>query len=152
MLFGMACILPLMNNMWSLFKFAQQGDIFISNFIVIIKVCQGQLYNLYYDATLSFQGNEFWSFHKLLQGDHEQIHTKWATIYNIKCIKDLGFVINGENIWVHWGVLCLDTNVMLLMTWATFATMVQLLKVECKRKSFNPSYFNWYECCRFGFI
>jgi hypothetical protein len=38
------------------------------------------------------------------------------------------------------------------VTQVTFATMVQLLKVECKHKSFNISYFNWYEFCRFGFI
>jgi hypothetical protein len=63
-----------------------------------------------------------------------------VTNYNIKCTKHLGFVINGKTIWAHWCVLCLDTNVMLPMTQATFATMVQLLKVECKRKSFNPSY------------
>jgi hypothetical protein len=107
-----------------------------------VKVCQGQLYNLFYDAILSLQGNEFWSFHKLLQDDHEQIHTKWVTNYNIKCTKHLGFVINGKKIWAHWGVLCPDTNVMMSVTQAAFATMVQLLKVECKRKSFNLSYFN----------
>jgi hypothetical protein len=142
MLFGMAYILPLMESMQSLFKFAQQGDIFISNFIAIVKLCQGQLYNLYYNATLSFQGNELWSFHELLQDDHEQIHTKWVTDYNTKCTKHLGFVINGEKICAHWGVLCPDTNVMLSVTQVTFATMVQLLKVECKHKSFNISYFN----------
>ncbi len=142
MLFGMAYILPFMESMQSLFKFAQQGDIIIFDFITIVKLCQGQLYNLYYDATLSFQGNEFWSFHKLLQCDHEQIHSKCVTDYNIKCTKHLGFVINDENIWAHWGVLCFNTNVMLPVTQTTFATVVQLLKVECKRKSFNPSYFN----------
>ncbi len=73
MLFGMACILQLMESLQSLFKFAKfalQGEIFISDFIAIVKLCQGQLYNLYYDATLPFQGNEFWSFHELLQDDH----------------------------------------------------------------------------------
>jgi hypothetical protein len=45
MLLGLASILPLMENMQSLFKFAQHGDIFVSNFIVAVKVCQGQLYN-----------------------------------------------------------------------------------------------------------
>ncbi len=82
------------------------------------------LYNLYYDATLSFQGNEFWSFHGLLQDDHQQIHTKWVTDYNIECIEHLAFVINGEKIWVHWGVLCPNINVMLPMTQVAFAIMV----------------------------
>jgi hypothetical protein len=95
---------------------------------------------LYYDATLSFQGNEFWSFHGLLQGDHQQIHTKWMIDYNTECIEHFTFVINGENIWVHWGKLYPNTNVMMSMTQVTFAIVVQLVKVECKRKSFNPSY------------
>jgi hypothetical protein len=59
MLFGLACILPLIKSMQSLLKFAQLGDIFISDFIAIVKVCQVQLYNLYYGAILSFQGDEF---------------------------------------------------------------------------------------------
>ncbi len=66
MLFVSACILPLIVSMQSLLKFAQWGDIFISDFIAAVEVCQVQLYNLYYDATLSFQGDEFWSFHELL--------------------------------------------------------------------------------------
>jgi hypothetical protein len=45
MLLRLTCILLFMENMQSLLKFAQRGDIFVSNFIVAIKVCQGQLYN-----------------------------------------------------------------------------------------------------------
>jgi hypothetical protein len=96
---------------------------------------------LYCDAALSFLGDEFWSFHGLLQGDHQQIHTKWVIDYNTKFIKRLAFVINGEKIWAHWGVLCLDTNVMLPVTQVAFATVVQLVKAKCKHKSINPSCF-----------
>ncbi len=64
------------------------------------------------------------------------------TDYNIEGIKHLGFIINGENIWTHWGALCFDTNVMLLVTQIAFATMVQLVKAKCKRKFFNPFYFS----------
>ncbi len=41
MLFGLACILLLMESMQSLFEFAQWGDIFMSDFIVVVKVSQG---------------------------------------------------------------------------------------------------------------
>jgi hypothetical protein len=64
-----------------------------------------------------------------------------VTDYNTKCIEHFAFVINGEILWVHWGILCPNTNVMMLMIQVTFATMVQLVKVEGKRKPFNPSYF-----------
>jgi hypothetical protein len=77
----------------------------------------------------------------MLQSDHQQIHTKWVINYNIECIEHLAFVISGEKIWAHWGVLCHDTNVMLLVTQIAFAIVVQLVKVECKHKSFNLSYF-----------
>jgi hypothetical protein len=141
MLLGLVCILPFMESIQSLLKFTQWGDIFISDFVATIKVCQGRLYNLYYDGTMSFQGDEFWSFHRLLQGDHQQIHTKWVIDYNTKCIEHLASVINGKKIWVHWGVLCPNTNVRLPMTQIVFAIVVQLVKIECKCRSFNPFYF-----------
>jgi hypothetical protein len=56
--------------------------------------------------------------------DHQQIHTKWVTDYNIECIEHLAFVINGENIWAHWGVLCPNTNLLMSMTQVAFAIVV----------------------------
>ncbi len=41
MLLGFACILPIMESMQSLLKFAQWGDIIIYDFIATIKICQG---------------------------------------------------------------------------------------------------------------
>jgi hypothetical protein len=44
----------------------------------------------------------------------------------IALIENLAFVINGEKIWVHCGVVCLDIKAKLLVTHGTFAIMVQL--------------------------
>jgi hypothetical protein len=44
----------------------------------------------------------------------------------IALAKNLAFVINGEKIWVHCGVVCLDIRAKLLVTQGTFAIMVQL--------------------------
>jgi hypothetical protein len=60
-----------------------------------VKVCQGQLYILYCDINSSFNGDEFWSFERLLQGDHAQIHTKWVMDYNTDLVEHLTFVLNG---------------------------------------------------------
>ncbi len=41
MLLGLECILLVMESMQPLLKFEQWGDIFMYDFIVTIKVCQG---------------------------------------------------------------------------------------------------------------
>jgi hypothetical protein len=64
---GLACVLPLVETMQFLLKFAKKSDTFICKFIVTMKVNQGQLYTLYCDTTFSFQGDEFMSFHGLLR-------------------------------------------------------------------------------------
>ncbi len=68
-----------MESMQSLFlKIVQNGDIFICDFIVAMKVYQGQLHTWYCNIAYAFQNYEFWSFCGLLQSDHEQIHMKWV--------------------------------------------------------------------------
>ncbi len=59
LLLGLACVLPLMESMQSLFKFAHKKDIFICDFITMMKVCQDQLYTLYHDIASSFYTNAF---------------------------------------------------------------------------------------------
>jgi hypothetical protein len=44
----------------------------------------------------------------------------------IALIENLAFVKNGEKIWVHCGVVCLNLKAKLLVTQGTFAIMVQL--------------------------
>jgi hypothetical protein len=47
LLLGLNCVLLLLENMQSLLKFVQRRDIFICDFIAVVKVCQGQLYTHY---------------------------------------------------------------------------------------------------------
>jgi hypothetical protein len=46
LIFGLDFVLPLMEVMQSFLKFSQRRDAFICDFIVVMKVCQGQLYSL----------------------------------------------------------------------------------------------------------
>jgi hypothetical protein len=69
-LFGLVVMFPFMEAMQSLLKFAQKRNAFIYDFIIAMKVCKSQLYTLYCDNILSFQGYELWSFHGLIQCDH----------------------------------------------------------------------------------
>jgi hypothetical protein len=41
--------LPLMETIGALLKFGQRQDVFINNFVVVVKVYHGQLYKLYCD-------------------------------------------------------------------------------------------------------
>jgi hypothetical protein len=69
LLMGLACVLPLVETIQFLLKFAKKNDTFICKFIIVMKVYKGQLYTLYCDITLEGKGDEFMSFHGLLQYD-----------------------------------------------------------------------------------
>jgi hypothetical protein len=58
LIFGLDVVFPLMEAMQSFLKFSQRRVAFICDFITIMKVCQGQLYNLYCDNNSSFQGDK----------------------------------------------------------------------------------------------
>jgi hypothetical protein len=63
---------------------------------------------------------------------------KWVTKYNTNCNERLFFVINGEKIWAHEGVVCPNIGVKLLATQVAFVTVVQFVKLECKGKLLTP--------------
>jgi hypothetical protein len=47
LIFGLDVMLPFMEAMQSFLKFSQRRNTFICDFIVVMKVCQVQLYSLY---------------------------------------------------------------------------------------------------------
>jgi len=59
---GLVCILPLLEFVHALIKFAQSRNVFMCDLVVIIKVCQGNIYNMYCDQTSKFIVNSFWAF------------------------------------------------------------------------------------------
>jgi hypothetical protein len=71
-------------------------DIFICDLVVIVKVWQSKLYNLYCDIAFAFKGNELWSFCGLLQFDHEKIHIMWVTNYNMDYFEHQAFLLNNK--------------------------------------------------------
>jgi hypothetical protein len=48
-LLGLACIFPLLEFVHALIKFAQYRNVFVCDLVATIKVCQGDVYNMYYD-------------------------------------------------------------------------------------------------------
>jgi hypothetical protein len=49
-LLGLACVLPLLEVMQRLFKFAQRCDTFICGFVSIVKLCEVELFTMCYDT------------------------------------------------------------------------------------------------------
>jgi hypothetical protein len=96
LLLGLACVLLMMETMLSFLKFAWKKNIFICDLVAVVEVWQGKLYNLYCDIAFAFKGDELWSFCGLLQFDHEQIHTKWVTNYNMDSIEHQTFILNRK--------------------------------------------------------
>jgi hypothetical protein len=93
-LLGLACILPLLESMHVLIKFAQSKDVFVCDLVVPIKDCQGDFYNMYCDLTSKFTTDSFWAFESLLELKHGNIHMRW--IVDAKSgIPHLAFELNG---------------------------------------------------------
>jgi hypothetical protein len=56
---GLVCILHLLKSMHALIKFAQSRDVFMCDLVANIKVCQGDVHNMYDDQTSKFTTNNF---------------------------------------------------------------------------------------------
>jgi hypothetical protein len=99
-LFSLPCILPLLESINSLIKFAQSGNVFISDFIAAIKICQGELYKMYCDSSSSFQPRHFQLFHDVVTDHSHTISHEWVTDLN-NGAESLGFRINGHTYPAH---------------------------------------------------
>jgi hypothetical protein len=74
MLLGLNVIMALLEAMHSLIKFAQLRDVFVCDFIAIVKICEGDVYWIYCDIHSSFQGDVFMDFQALIDFAHESIN------------------------------------------------------------------------------
>ncbi len=91
---GLACILPLLESMHALIKFAQSKDVFVCYLVVPIKDCQGDVYNIYCDLISKFTIDSFWVFKSLLELKHENMHMRWIVDAKFG-IPHLAFELNG---------------------------------------------------------
>jgi hypothetical protein len=54
LIFGLHVVFPFLDLVHVLIKLAQSHDVFVCNFINVVKVCQLELYNLYFDSYTKF--------------------------------------------------------------------------------------------------
>jgi hypothetical protein len=74
---GMTCLLPLLECINSLVKFAQSRNVFICDFFGALTTCQAQLFEMYLDEGKAFTTHHFVDFKQMAECRHEQIHVKW---------------------------------------------------------------------------
>jgi hypothetical protein len=71
LIFGLHCILPLLELIHTLIKYTQGKDVYICDFVEAIKMCKVKLYELYIDHECKFKDEAFNAFHSLLVGKHD---------------------------------------------------------------------------------
>ena len=65
-LLPLVCLLSLLDFANFLMKFAQSRHIFVSDYVAIVKICQGELYRLYDNLDTTFQRLNFQMFLDIL--------------------------------------------------------------------------------------
>jgi hypothetical protein len=68
LILGLHVIFSFLDLVHVLIKLAQSHDVFVCNFIIVVKVCQLELYNLYFDSYTKFDDvfNELSVLEKLI--------------------------------------------------------------------------------------
>jgi hypothetical protein len=128
LIFGLHCILSLLELVQTLIKYTQGKDVYICDFVEAIKMCKVKLYELYIYHECKFKDETFNAFHSLLVGKHDGLpllFIKSLTIDDDWCaIKS-----NGHTILVRsWDQI---VGVVLLMNLTLFFYICGSIQLEC---------------------
>ncbi len=72
-LLGLSCLLPLLEAVNALIKFAQGKDVFMCDFMAIVKICLVNLFMMYLDPTTSYQHEHFQLFCDVVENNSATI-------------------------------------------------------------------------------
>jgi hypothetical protein len=103
-LLALPCILPLLESIDSLMRFAQSRDVFVSDYIAAVKICQAKLYQFYCDPETSFGRSHFQQFCDIVDDHSFTITQEWMTDLTDGS-ESLSFIVNGRSYPAH--TLCL---------------------------------------------
>jgi hypothetical protein len=77
LLISLFSLIPMLEIIHALIKFAQKRDVFVYDYVATIKICQRQLYIHYSNPTMKYSFNVFKEFHDLVDYIHNTLHLKW---------------------------------------------------------------------------
>jgi hypothetical protein len=92
---GMTALMPLLDCINTLVKFAQARNVFICDFVAALVLCRGQIFEMYRNDSTSFTSHHFLDFKQLVGWRHEQIHLKWDLDMN-DCQEVLAFTVGDK--------------------------------------------------------
>lgn len=100
-LLGLACLMPMLEEMNRLIKFAQSRNIFVCDFVAALRHCQTELFTHYQDARTAFESDIFYDFNALSDLTHDNIKMSWKSDLNTM-EEQLVFECNGVPIWAKY--------------------------------------------------
>jgi hypothetical protein len=81
-LLDLSYLLPLLGVVNILIKFAKRNNIFICNFVTIIKICQADIFMMYSDPFTSYQHEHFQVFCDIMDNSSTTIMQNWIIDLN----------------------------------------------------------------------
>jgi hypothetical protein len=91
----MTALMPLLDYINTLVKFAQARNVFICDFVAALALYRGQIFEMYRNDSTSFTLHHFLDFKQLVGWRHEQIHLKWDLDMN-DCQEMLAFTVGDK--------------------------------------------------------
>jgi hypothetical protein len=127
-LLSLSCFMPLLEYvevLGSLMHFAQSNHVFVCDYLIVVRICQGELYMMYGDPKTSFQRTHFQMFCDVLNDHSYTISQEWVTDLNTSN-ETLSFCVGGHTYLVH--SLCFLTSKKLPISHSDFVNIVSSVK------------------------
>ncbi len=124
---GLPCILFMLESINVLMIFSQARDVFVCDYIGILKICKVDLYKMYIDPTTSFQLNFFPKFTDVAN-TYYRIIQNWVTNLNdgrehlVFCIIGQSHMVHNVDSWI---------GIHFAITWKGFDQAITSVKTQC---------------------
>lgn len=128
-LLGMTALQPLLETVNTLVEFAQGRNVFVSDFVGALEVCEERLHCLYLDSSSAFATDDFWAFTSLQTLTHKVIHLKWVEDLNDSS-EQLAFMVNGDKLFAKTKLP--GSQVVKPVDHETYNTLIKFVKAECE--------------------
>jgi hypothetical protein len=107
------CLVPMLEIVNRVIKWAQDRDIYIVDFISGVKDCTSLLYRYFVDPSTRYQVDIFKSYIQLQEGCHPEIRTKWQMSAGSK-VEHLVFDV--EPAYAYARYTCKETGALKFVT------------------------------------
>ena len=100
-LLSLMCFMPLFNAIHCLIKFLQSRDVFICDFLQVVKVCQSELAYKYIDIATTFKREDLYDYYEILEQKHDPLPMKCRNLHGKSRISHLYFDFAFSNIYLQ---------------------------------------------------